>query len=1433
MEESTTKLTSENTPESPDFVQANHLNANSLKLLDDFTVSQFEWINRCLGDDYKQQSKRWETVEVGMGQLRNFECRIAVTGDVGVGKTTILNTLLDFPYMPTASGLTTDCYMDIRYGEKPEIKVFSPNDEKKFLIPIEQLSEEIFRDMKSYVVNYLIRYYGVNSLDCLMRPYGIDYESGKPIVDESMLHIDYSNLSHRAALVLHVLSFYVDQNVESEEEQPLVREVNEKRISLLRKLGIPENVSEYDLITFKVNSPLLKDGLVFVSLPGNGNLASYNYDAMDIMKKCRVVMPILDPRMTSNITEKILDNITNFLKENKYNTLIPVLNKMDLPGAFSCKYKLDTLFNDRGLNCSFDEAFKISAIKAEKRIFDSNPDISVEYSNAAKTALAMGIEVNDSQVHGMLEKRAKESNFDTLHDYLRNCIIDSEREKLCLEMLFLTYCQLEGYLEKVCNSQQIRAEDQVIRDCLAEIKLSLPFDDSRLDLKDPHKKEVWELCQEIYQIIVKLLEPYRENTAVEEIITENAAESVPESPERVQAIRTNVSGLNLLEEVALLQFEWMDRFLNEDYKKKSQFVELARKGRELLRNFSYRIGVAGVQSAGKTTVLNTLLDFPYMPTAEVVTTSCSTSIMYGETPELEIVSRDKKKKVLISMERLPADLFRDMKAYVVNYLIRQYGATSLNCLMEDYMLDLESGKPIVDESMLHVDYSNLRHRAAMALHVLSFYVDQNVESEERQLLVREVNEKRINLLKRLGIPEDMPEYDIIFRVNSPLLKDGLVFVDLPGKGADVSAGNGLTSQDEIMLTVMGTCEAVMLLFEPQMRSDTIKPLDDVISFFKNKQIENSRIGTALIPVLNRMDIPGASGYQTKIDSLFTKRNLNFSYSKGMFRISASLAEKRFFDANPDMSVQYSSAAKLMGGEGSVVCDNLAKRAKKSNFDSLYNYLKNYADASRETVCLELMLNIYRAFNEYLEKTKASLHIKESLLGVFVENSDKLIRLIKEQMQDPMNKEFTTFQDNYEKEVDDFFYNVFSKKISSARLEFLNRIVYEHMSMVDELEEQAETLDENLIGDIVLWRTKKGYIKEYVEPNYSNYQKLKSIVEKNKYDIASDYLRSEFTNLHQEAQNLSDTTERNLESNVMELMGSVRERCDKLEKTLRQEQYDENIISVLTHACDEIRKYCNTVDISVQTKIKAISILGTTAFNDALMGAFTVKSIAQQKLLAFNTEIFNQVITHGRIRGSTELVRRASINLAILIIKYEDDPFKFKQAISNATPAVQAAYKALLDSSSTLSQTIFAGVLLFTEVISRYTSDFISRHTSDSVKYISMFEQVIDTAKSDFTLVYRKLFTDKEKILQDLWFDIFADIEVLVKSITDNFARNEEDLKAEIQEMRDYLAGIKPLLLTDDSDRLGLTDPQALKTWEAIRKVHDHTIELLKPYRKER
>ena len=368
---------------------------------------------------------------------------------------------------------------------------------------------------------------------------------------------------------------------------------------------------------------------------------------------------------------------------------------------------------------------------------------------------------------------------------------------------------------------------------------------------------------------------------------ENKRESLVEKAENLRT-----AALNLYEDVRKKE--------NDVEVLGKEWMELARGRAEKLKNFRYNIGVVGVQSSGKTTLLNTLLGYPLMPSAAVVTTCSVTYIRYGE--KLAVKAEDAYGKIYnMHLEKMSRALFEDLKRYTCK-CHKKYSLDHLIYFTDADMSPDEEGNPCtLAAEELSLEYGNLMHRAVL----LSLYVDQNQNPELLDDTIKEIIGERKLLLEKIGIPRSVKEYKVILEWNNPVLKNGLEITDLPGLGADVAASSGYKSHESITLEELNKTDSTLLILEPEMKKEHIDPLNPILTSYEMKKIKN--LEERLIPVVNKIDLCGfKNAYMNKLNQVYKKYQLEIEKTYG---IAALLAEQKIFEKNPEIPLSRSAFAR--------------------------------------------------------------------------------------------------------------------------------------------------------------------------------------------------------------------------------------------------------------------------------------------------------------------------------------------------------------------------------------------------------------------------------------------------------------------------------------------------------------------------------------------
>lgn len=283
-----------------------------------------------------------------------------------------------------------------------------------------------------------------------------------------------------------------------------------------------------------------------------------------------------------------------------------------------------------------------------------------------------------------------------------------------------------------------------------------------------------------------------------------------------------------------------------------------------LRDFHFNIGFAGGMSSGKSTVINSLIEYPLMPTCKLTTTCVGTHLFYGEKPRIRVVDDDTGKQVLnVDCTNLPQAHFDKLKEYAcvtthVKIIENLQHFTSCN-LFQD--------KDSLTPDMLQMDRSDANHVVILLMILLTVYVDQNSSEMNRKTLA--ANQKRKEVLKFFGFDANTVNYTIQLQWNGELLKSGLTITDLPGLGAyapdkDLGGGKTIKGHDTISTDAVRRTDAMVFLVDPQVDGTGVPALQAMISNAELKGIVNQ--SDLVIPVLNKVDdCNGASEVKQAVD----------------------------------------------------------------------------------------------------------------------------------------------------------------------------------------------------------------------------------------------------------------------------------------------------------------------------------------------------------------------------------------------------------------------------------------------------------------------------------------------------------------------------------------------------------------------------------------
>lgn len=228
------------------------------------------------------------------------------------------------------------------------------------------------------------------------------------------------------------------------------------------------------------------------------------------------------------------------------------------------------------------------------------------------------------------------------------------------------------------------------------------------------------------------------------------------------------------------------------------------------------VGFLGMQSVGKTTLINACLEFPLFPTCKTVGTACPVLIERGD-PAIWVYAEGANRLEEVAVQPQDDALFTELEEYAC-YCVRE-SVIALENL--EYFIEETTGKEELSSRALRLNPSDTRHFLLLVLILLTVYVGQNKEAAPTS---SPLLKRRERLLKKLGIPQGQ-FHSIKVIWDSALLENGIRLMDLPGLGSFVAGdpASGRRSHDETATRYARDCDVILCMTSGEAMGGFIRP----------------------------------------------------------------------------------------------------------------------------------------------------------------------------------------------------------------------------------------------------------------------------------------------------------------------------------------------------------------------------------------------------------------------------------------------------------------------------------------------------------------------------------------------------------------------------------------------------------------------------------
>lgn len=569
-----------------------------------------------------------------------------------------------------------------------------------------------------------------------------------------------------------------------------------------------------------------------------------------------------------------------------------------------------------------------------------------------------------------------------------------------------------------------------------------------------------------------------------------------------------------------------------------------------LKNQEYRIAVAAGQSAGKSSVVNSfVLEYPLLPFCDVVTTCVPTIIKYSKDIKLKVTVNEMKeengrKKIKevrnFSVYCTNEYISREMFDQLVNYFAICYKALALGNVRYFTKKPIEDYNGTITANDLTLSYDNPKHIAMLLLTVLCAYMENNESEEHLTKLKIDARRTQQELLSRLGLKEDEKNYSVTLYWDTPLLKKGLVFYDLPGLGSDNYANNGYESHEEITKTALEEVQSMLYIFKKEATEEGLNAISTLLNMESIKELKSKQ--NRVIVALNKADtLDGQAGLNASIDKARMSMD-KFHINPKIYPISAQIygedlyVKKGYTNITNIKTIR--AIRKFLPEDG--LMEALQAQLKNHPGTDFYNALNDYADRAIVTNTLEYLKSLHQLVSKASKEIVNVINLYR-LVGEDVSNAgDEVQKLIKSLSVDILN----TFKINSQKDIEEGFWKIEKNSGYEAAIDQLMSDLDKEMSELNEWSTNyvKNNLQTNKFKHIVLYRNRKTGIV-YEEPNYSNWTFMNCHIKNYRFKTA-------FTNFTVYLKKLIEMIQSNCLSLNKTLIDDLNDEFDNIDKKIK-------------------------------------------------------------------------------------------------------------------------------------------------------------------------------------------------------------------------------------------------------------------------------------------